>query len=126
MATHTYQYVVTDGAVRISSSESIAASASVSLEESVPDSSTDLQINVNIVENDLTSFALVATQDVTIKTNSSGSPQETISLKANRPLIWGAGGGTKPISDDISAFFVTNSSGSDATIKLVAGWDATP
>ena len=123
---HVYQYTISDASVRINVSETITSSSSANLDEVVADGSTDLQLNVAVQEDDLQSWALVSTQDVTVKTNSSSTPQETISLKANRPQIWGIAGGAKPISDDVSAFFVTNSSGADATIKLIAGWDATP
>lgn len=123
---HVYQYTVSDGSVRINATETITSSVSANLDEVVTDGSTDFQINLAVQEANLQSFSLVSTQDVTVKTNSSGSPQETISLKANRLLAWGVGGGTKPIAGDLSALFVTNASGSDATIKLIAGWDGTP
>lgn len=124
--THTVQTVVTDGAVRINTSKSVTPTAGTSLDESIPDSSTDLEVAVSIDTGSLKSFILSSDQDITIRTNSAGAPQEVLLPKAGKPIVWLEGMANVPISGDITAFFITNSSGSAANVKLLAGWDATP
>jgi hypothetical protein len=60
---------------------------------------------------------LLATQNMTIKTNSSGSPAQTISLVAGIPLYWEASAGyfTNPFTSDVTAFYVSCTSA--ATLK---------
>jgi hypothetical protein len=51
----------------------------------------------------------------------------TITLNAIVPVFWVTDmGGTKPISDDVTALFVTNDSGATANVRLVVITDATP
>jgi hypothetical protein len=55
------------------------------------------------------SFMLLATADMTIKTNSSSSPGNTINLKANLPLNWAASNGyfANPFTVDVTSLFVS-------------------
>lgn len=126
MATHTVQTIVTDGAVRINTSASVTPSASTNLEETIADAASDLLVALTIESTSLTSFIMTADQDLTVKTNSSGAPQETFALKANKPVVWLTGMANTPIAGDVTALYVSNSSGSSATLKVLAGWDATP
>jgi hypothetical protein len=64
----------------------------------------------------------LADQALTIKTNSSGTPQETISLIADRPLIWRAGDAAL-FAGNVSSIFVSNASGSDTDLKIMVGVD---
>jgi hypothetical protein len=61
-----------------------------------------------------------------VKTNSSGSPQETFTLAANKPQYWQTGMGTTPIAGDVTKVFITNASGATARVEIQAGWDGTP
>lgn len=102
-------------------------SALLQVEESVADDASDYEIACVIDEDALVGLVIVSDQAVTVKTNSSGDPQETISLSANAPVLWFTEmGSAKPISDDLTALFVSNSSGSAATVRVVAITDATP
>lgn len=56
---------------------------------------------------------------VTIKTNSTSAPQETITLAANTPLFWWTGSGlTNPFAGNVTTIYVTNSTGSSASVKI--------
>lgn len=124
--THTVQSVVTDGGFRFVASKELTVTAAAQYQESVANSASDLAVAITIESTSLKVFALQSDQDITVKTNDSGSPQETITLKANQPVIWTEGQANVPISGDVTALYITNSSGSAANVSLLAGWDATP
>lgn len=95
--------------------------------ETIADSSTDFQINVAIDVSAVKSFYLVSSQNVTVETNSGSSPADTLTLTANDPYVWTTDSlDTFQLGTDVTAFFVTNASGSSATLDLVAVVDATP
>lgn len=82
--------------------------------EPYPAGSTDVEYDITFSHTTLKKIFLVSDQDMTIKTNSSGSPSQTISLKAGRPLRWGASEGyfTNPITADVTKFFISCTSSS--------------
>lgn len=105
----------------------ITGSQRVSLSEAVPDSSTDLQINISIDVSACKSFYLISDQDVTVETNDGTTPDDTISLLAGVPYVWTENSyDTFKFGTDITAIFVTNSSGASATVQIRALVDATP
>lgn len=124
--THQVQTTITDGALRISSTGTVAPTAQSSVDETIADATTDGQIVVAVEFTGLTSFFLYSDQDMTVKTNSSTVPTDTIALKAGKPIVWLTGMANTPISADVTSLFVTNASGSSATLKMLAGWDASP
>jgi hypothetical protein len=64
---------------------------------------------------------MIADQNVTIKTNSSGSPQETINLIANKPFVFRTGDYRGAVFlGNITQFFLSNP-GSIATIFKMKG-----
>ena len=54
----------------------------------VPASSTDYEIDVTMTFANAKAYAIVANKDCTVKTNSTSSPAETLTLKANQALVW--------------------------------------
>lgn len=94
--------------------------------EPIADGSTDLEVNVAFSLTDLKGFAMIATQDMTVKTNSSGSPQETFNLTANNAVIYMDGIDAAIFAGDVTDLFVTNASGTDGTLTVTYGHDATP
>lgn len=57
----------------------------------------------------LQSLYLLADKDLTIKTNSSGTPADTLNLKAGAALVWRKSTGyyAKPLTTDVTAFYLT-------------------
>jgi hypothetical protein len=91
-------------------------------EETVPDASTNVQFLLAIDISAAKVVSLLADQNLTVKTNSSGSPQETITLVAGRPKVWNTGD-TAMFAGDVNSIFVTNASGSDTVLKIIVGTD---
>ncbi len=119
------QITVGDGLVRINATVTKNVSGNVSIEETVANATTNGLIACSFPATGLKMFAICSDRDVTVKTNSSGSPQETWNLKANQPYSWFENNpGSAPVAGAITALYVTNNSGADATLKVLAGYDA--
>jgi hypothetical protein len=111
----------------IAKTQTLTASSRTGLSESVPDSSTDLQINVAIDFSAMTLFYLVSDQDVTVETNSGDAADDTITLTAGVPVIWHTDSAHDcPLTADVTAIFVTNASGAAAQVDLEVLQDSTP
>jgi hypothetical protein len=95
--------------------------------ETVADAQTDYEINFDLDVSACKSFYLLSDQDVTFETNSGAAPADTISLRANEPYVWHANAyDSFLLTTDVTSVFITNASGSTATIHCVALFDATP
>lgn len=105
----------------------IQADSEANAEIAVADSSTDLAINMAIDVSALKLLYMVSDQDLTIETNDGETPDDTIALKAGKPLVWHEDCGyTNPLGTDVTALFATNASGTDATLYVKTLQDATP
>lgn len=106
---------------------SYTGSLSISIEESVANSATDFQVNVAIDVSTIKHIIINSTQNVTMETNSGSAADETISLVANKPLVWTNDSYyANLLETDITALFFTNASGTAATISIECIYDATP
>jgi hypothetical protein len=95
--------------------------------ESVADSETDYEIVVALDVSAIQAIIITSDQDVTLETNSGAAPDDTIALTANNPYVWYTGSYyTNLLTTDITSIFITNASGSTATIDVLALVDATP
>ncbi len=132
--THAMTSQVTVGNRTLKGTVSPSAGNNNSIDESIPDSSTDLLVNATVDITALQSFYMISDQDVTVETNNGGTPQETIVLKANDPLMWRKAGNQldgvdypkNPFLADVTAFFITNASGAPAQLKMEILQDPTP
>lgn len=97
------------------------------VQEVVADGETDFELDVDIVLASLKAIYVYSDQDVTLETNSSSAPDDTIALKAGIPYIWTTDSyDALMFTEDITAVFITNASGEDANVKVLALNDATP
>lgn len=107
---------------------SITGTGRVGVNESIADSTTDGLIAFALDVSQLTSIVLLSDYAVTLETNDGTTPTETLNLSAGIPVMWDSGkpAGDKPFSSDITALYVTNSSGSAAQLDIDAIYDSTP
>lgn len=125
--THTLTKTVNAPEGQVSYSTGYTGSSVVAVDEAVANGATNLQINVAIDVSALKSIYIVSDQAVTLETNDSGTPDETISLLAGVPYEWQVGSYfTNLLETDITAIFITNASGATANVSLRALLDATP
>lgn len=105
----------------------VTADSEANYELAVADESTDLTANVAIDYSAVKLLYIVSDQDLTIETNDGDTPDDTLTLVANKPLVWFEGCGyTNPLSADVTAVYLTNASGTDATLNIKVLQDATP
>lgn len=93
----------------------------------VPISTTNQENLIAFDATKIQSIIITTTADVTMYTNaaSTGSPDDTIILKAGKPFVWFYDCGiTRPIdgaSGEISKLFFTNASSSNAAVVRIRG-----
>ncbi len=98
-----------------------------SVEFTIADSVTDQLVNFTADVSLIKAIIILSTQDVTLKTNDSGAPAETIVLLADNPLVWYEGSYyTNLLATDITKSYFSNASGSTATVKILMIMDSTP
>ena len=73
---------------------------------------TDVAIGVALDISQIRTICIVCDVAATLKTNSSGAPQETLTLVAGIPLVWDASAPGATIGDyfagDVTNIYVTN------------------
>lgn len=104
-----------------------SGSGLVALDEAIPDDSSDLLVAFELDYSEIQLGFIRSDQDVIVKTNSSGAPDDTFALTANTPMLWFTGSpvGTQPTAD-ITSLYVTNSSGATANLEIQVITDVTP
>lgn len=128
MASHTLQVAYDDvPAVSISKT----SGAEININETIPQSSSDLEIPALTVDvSALKSLYIKANGALTLKTNSSSTPQETIVLVANSPIVWNddlpTGIRDAIFSGDVTTLFVTEGGTADVELIIKTLQDATP
>jgi hypothetical protein len=108
--TNTYQVAMssTDG-TRVQGSSAETGTTQVVVNTQLPAASTNVSVACAFTVANVQGIILLANQNCTIKTNSSGSPANTINLIAGIPLIWlkSAGYFSNPFTVDVTSWFVT-------------------
>jgi hypothetical protein len=110
----------TDGSDTFSNSTTHACSTVVKLNETIATGVTDQEHVIGIDISALQVFYMVSDYAVTVQTNDGTTPDDTFTLVADQPVVFETGG-TNPFSADVTKIYVTNASGSTATLKIIAG-----
>lgn len=135
MPTLTIFSSVSGGAQNYQATNAYTGGSQVELAESIPDSSTDLEVSFPLDVSAVKAIAIVADQDITIEINDGSAPDNTIDLEAGVPYIYpqapsevGSWVDTSDaaMSTDWTSLFVTNASGADTTLYISAVLDPTP
>lgn len=129
MPTHTASSGWTDGSRSIISTKEYTGGLAQELNEAVNDGATDQLIVIAIDVSAIKNIYIKADQDLTIETNNGTTPDDTINLKANVPYVFNADINsyfTNLLTTDVTALYVTNASGTDATLEMEVLTDPTP
>ena len=79
----------------------------------VPVSTTNFPTAIAFAQNKIVSFVLFADQALTVKTNSTTTPQETIALAKGQQIVWTTAHLEDcPFSADVTNIYLTNASSS--------------
>lgn len=102
-------------------------SVEIGLDDTVPASTTNKEFDVPVTVANIKAMCMTCDKAVTVKTNSSTTPQETISLTAGQSLIWAIDHTeTIPFAGNLTKFFVTNAGSADARFRFFTVLDQTP
>jgi hypothetical protein len=124
---HTHSVSVNTDEGVLTYSKAVTADKKQAVDVPVADSESDYEILIAIDVSTVKSIYIVSDQDVTLETNDGGTPVDTISLKANVPYVWHTDSyDTLQLTTDVTAFYITNASGSTANIKTRVLEDSTP
>lgn len=111
----------------ISAANAYSGTLGISIEETVANGQTAYEIDVAIDVSAVQAFSICSDRAVTVKTNSSGSPANTLNLHAGVPYEWSTNSyDTFKLTTDVAKLFVANSSGAAATLQLEAVVDGSP
>ncbi|KPL06085.1 hypothetical protein AMJ85_10715 [candidate division BRC1 bacterium SM23_51] len=125
--THTIGRSWSNGARSIGAANVHVGDGQISLSVIVPDSSTDMQIDVALDVSQAKAIYIKSSQAITIETNDGGSPDDTLVLVADVPYVWTEDDYVANLlTTDVTALYATNSSGADATLEIEILYDATP
>lgn len=80
-------------------------------------------LHPSIDVSEVQSILIKSDQDITIKTNSSGSPDDTLAIKAGMPYIWitGKSYDTLKLTVDVASIYVTNTAAANLSIEVLVG-----
>ena len=98
----------TDG-TRLQGSFTETGTTSIDIANNFAAGSTNVAFSIAWTVANTQAIFLLSTSNLTIKTNSSSSPANTINLVANVPLIWDASAGyySNPFTTNVTEFFIT-------------------
>lgn len=106
--------------------QTYTGSLGLTLDETAAQSATT-QFFIAIDVSAVKAFVVTSDKAVTLKTNSSGSPDNTLALVANKPYEWNTDSyDTFKLTTDVTSIYVVVAGGSAARIQLEAILDATP
>jgi hypothetical protein len=125
---HTHVIQWQRGADSLSGSNTFTADGELNLEVTVNATTNDVAVAATLTIANLKALFIVSDRDVTLETNSSSAADDTIALKAGRPLMWDSTAGyfDNPFSVDVTALYLSNAGNAAATVKIRALYDATP
>lgn len=92
-------------------------------------STTDKQVEMPIDVSEVKALYIHSDQTVTIEYNDNAGAQGSLTVTANKPIIWFTGCGyaiTAILAVDVTNFYISNAGGTAATVKIRILEDTTP
>lgn len=110
----------------IASTKTLTASSEVNLDEAVS-VGTDTPFNIAIDVSAVKSFYIHSDRAVTVETNSSSAPTNTLALVAGDAYTWYTGKlDTFKLTGDVTIIYITNASGGTANVTIRCLQDSSP
>lgn len=107
--------VQSDNNPPVTFSQTITNTGRNDISESVAANATNLQIHWAAVVANIKSILISTDLALTVKTNSSGSPAQTLTLVANQPYEWNTNHlDALLLTPDVTTLYVTNASNTTA------------
>ena len=123
----TVKFIWSEGSNSVEQSFAQSSGAESNIDEEFTTGTTDGLTAFTLDYSQCKVFYMLASGGaLTVKTNSSGAPDQTIALASGVPYVWVATSGiTCPITTDITALYITNASGATVTRKIRSLTDPT-
>lgn len=127
--THKIGQTYNGGAGQVSAvSRSFSGDGEVRYNGSIAAASTNVEIDIALDISAVKSIVIYATKGVTIKTNSTSVPDDTIVLADGQAIIWGDDEATDRLvlTADVTKIYVTNAGAAASALRIEALVDVTP
>jgi hypothetical protein len=87
----------------------------------------NFEVTIAFALANLKSIVVLVDDDVTLKTNSSGAPDDTFDLKNDEPLIWNTKSKClNPFTEPVTKFYFTNATADPVPVEIIWLADVTP
>lgn len=107
--------------LNVSSVRNFSGDLQASVDQVIAASTTNQEITLGLDISGLTLLAISSDVPLTIKTNDSGSPDDTLSIAAGVAYVWGTGDyNSLLLTADVTSIFVTNGTLAAANLKIIA------
>ncbi len=114
----TSSYTTDEGNI-VNSVDTQTGSTEVGYDFTVGATTDNQEVDIGFLHANTKSLVFWSSTALTVKTNSSSSPTQTISLTAGQALIWTvAHPEANPITADVTKLFVSNDTSGIATVKI--------
>lgn len=112
--------IVVNGGTPISAQETLVSDGHEEISFVIAGNATN--DGKEFVSNDASRVGVIITTtgEVTMKTNSSGSPDQTIVLNATNPIVWTENDvAADPLDGDINGLYFTNAAATAVTVTII-------
>ncbi|TXH99556.1 MAG: hypothetical protein E6Q76_19600 [Rhizobium sp.] len=117
--THNFTFGHSGGSVSLSDSVALTGELATEASIALAGSTTNQQENIAFNHTNLRGIYIKSDVTVTLKTNSSGSPDNTFTITAGVPFIWWYESGvTNPVTAAVTTTYWTNATSDAATIYM--------
>ena len=97
----------------------LTGSEELNISASIAGNTTNEQHALAFTQSLLQSIYISSDQALTLKTNSSSVPQDTLTIAANKPFCWYSGCGiANPFANNVTSLFVTNAGSTAANLNI--------
>jgi hypothetical protein len=109
----------TDEGNAISAVSKYTGTAEVGFDGTVAATTDLVEVDIAWIRANVHALLLYSNQALTIKTNNSGTPIDTIVLTAGQAIIWGSDHvEANPVAHDVTKIFLSNDTANIATVKI--------
>lgn len=126
--TYTFTRILNDGGGTLSNTITISADAASVLSGATGASTSPFEIDVAFAHANLKGFFVKCDRNMTIKSNSSGSPDSTIAIVGGQGLEWAyVDPWTNPFNAaDVTKLFLVNAAATVNNYEIRVLYDSTP
>jgi hypothetical protein len=125
--THTITLSLASAGVAIGGTQVLTADNKSSFDIPLTASQADVAVDVAFDKDRLQSLFIKSDKDLTIETNSTSEPGDTLTIPGGEPFVWNQNmAWDNPFSADVTKFYLTNGEAAAARVQMEFLYDPTP